>query len=266
MTARTPSPFEREELAYLAENFRLAAMPAEERALSIAASDLLDPAKCEEYVSRLDRIFPAAAKPVRASLFAKRYSYLITTSSLYAMTMFDRSLDWSIENCRVESGYRNGTWLPGLRLDDWRMSQVSEERRGEWREKIVTTIFADHLAKVWHVLSKVASISETVLWENTSVYVYWLYERRVGQDAGEREKDRIREDYDYLLKVAKGSCFGLDANPLARFDFPKIETAESDRPVRIRQTCCLAYRASDHKTCCSVCPRKDRIMGKEQLQ
>lgn len=255
MDPKELTPSNNELLDYAIANFRVTLEPSPDQELSISSSELSDTASCTAYLDRLDRAFPACSNTVKASLFAKRYSYLVVASSLYAMTMHNRAADYSIGNCSVESAEQDGNWLPNVRLNDRSMSEPEEGRREQWRETVVANIFAGHLAKVWEVLSKAAPISPAVLWENAAVYVYWLYERRMGEGADERQKQRIRDDFDYLLHEAPAVCFGLRGNPLSRFDSPKCRTVQSEKPVRIRQTCCLYYQASSAGSYCSICPK-----------
>jgi ferric iron reductase protein FhuF len=254
MTNGRPSSLSPEQFDILHRHYRLTAQPSQDRRLSVPSLDLLDEAKCSAYLSELERVFPAAPVHVRASLFAKRYGCMVAAPSLYALTMFDKALDCSINLCHIESAYRDETWIPNLRLTDWRVAEVEAEHRNEWRDKVIQTIFAGHLAKVWRTLSKTARIPIATLWENTAVYVYWLYEKRIGEEASAQQQIRLQEDFRYLLQ-APAALFGEKENPLARFYFPKRADSASGAPVRIRETCCLYYLLAPDRACCSVCPR-----------
>jgi ferric iron reductase protein FhuF len=208
----------------------------------------------------MDRVtakFQASSGAAAASQFSKRYAYMTMASGLYAMTMFDKGLDYSVENCRLESVYRDENWLPEVRLADWRVTgPAADGEREEWRAQTISRIFAGNIAKVWRSISKAAKLPRAILWENTAISVYWLYEKRMGEGADECQQSRIREDYRYLLSEAPAHLFGEKENPLAKFHSPKCITPASELPVRIRKTCCLLYQTPDHDgDYCITCPK-----------
>jgi len=52
---------------------------------------------------------------VTASQFSKRYAFLIMTPCLYAMTMYDKGLERSLENSHIESSAaRDSSWSPRI--------------------------------------------------------------------------------------------------------------------------------------------------------
>lgn len=257
MKEKILSSFNSEQLDYLINHLRLTTQQSQDLKLSIPAIDLLDETKCFAYLDRLEEIFPSSSNILKASMFAKRYSYLMIASSLYAMTMFNKALDYSVENCQLESIYQDQTWLPNVRLTEWHVTKPGESDRCEWRDEVVKTIFAGNIVKVWRTLSKTANIPIAILWENTAIYVYWLYEKRIGEEATEQQKNRIHEDFHYLLNKAPAALFGTTINPLKRFNSPKSKVPISEQSVRIRKTCCLYYQISPDQTCCSTCPRNN---------
>jgi hypothetical protein len=94
-----------EELDVLVNEYRLTLEPSADRSLSLLAIDLLDGDKSRAYLEKVNGIFEATTRTAVASLFAKRYSCLTIASALYAMSVFDKGMDYAIENCRV-SGTR----------------------------------------------------------------------------------------------------------------------------------------------------------------
>jgi len=248
--------FNPEEIDVLVKDYRLAIEPSTDGKFSMPAIDLLNNDKCSAYLGGVKGIFETSSDVATMSLFAKRYSYLIIASSLYAMSAFNKGLDYSIENCHIESSFQGQAWLPKVRLTDWPVSQPAEGGRKEWRDQVIRNIFAENIAKAWHSLSKVGPISKAVLWENTAIYVYWLYENKFGEGADADQQARIREDYDYLLNEAPAHLFGETKNPLARFNSAKVATLASETPIRIRKTCCYYYLAADDpEDYCPTCPK-----------
>lgn len=249
------SSFTIEELETLTAHFRMTSEKLSDRAHSIPSLQLLNEADCIGYVDRISGLFEATSRAVGGSLFAKRYSFLTATPVLYAMTLYNKGLDADIENCHVESSFReDGTWLPKLRLADWRVSFPAENDRHEWRDRILRSLFAGNIAKLWRVVSRANRVSAATLWENTAVNLYWLYEKRIGEAASSIQQLRIQEDYDYLL-TAPGDLFGEKTNPLVKFNSPKVLLTEYEQPIRIRKTCCLYYQTAGERSYCSICPK-----------
>ncbi|WP_158630198.1 IucA/IucC family C-terminal-domain containing protein [Cohnella sp. AR92] len=251
------SSFAEEELEPLTAEFRLTSEQSEDRAHSVPAAELLNETGCIDYIDRVSRLFGTTSRTVGGSLFAKRYSYMTAMPVLYAMTMNNKGLPASIENCHVESRFReDGVWLPGLRLNDWHTSDAANDDRHDWRDNVLRSLFAGNIAKLWRSFSKANRVSAATLWENTAVNVYWLYEQRIGDSSDPVLQARIREDYDYLLS-APGDLFGEKTNPLIKFDSPKVKLPQSEKPIRIRKTCCLYYLTDGERSYCSICPKAE---------
>ncbi|XEC94539.1 IucA/IucC family C-terminal-domain containing protein [Paenibacillus tarimensis] len=249
------SLFKPEELDVLTSVFRLRIDPSPERTFSIPSSDLLDKDKCLAYMEGITGIFESSSMVAVISQFSKRYAYMTMASGLYAMTMFDKGLDYSVDNCHIESVYHGESWLPEVRLTDWQETSPEDGKRSEWRQQVIRNIFADNIAKVWCSIAKAANVPVAMLWENMAISLYWLYEKRMGEGADERQKARIHEDYHYLLHEAPAELFGETENPLAKFNSPKCATPASDVAIRMRKTCCFLYEIPGEAVYCITCPK-----------
>ncbi|MDP4097198.1 (2Fe-2S)-binding protein [Paenibacillus sp. P96] len=248
------SYFEPAELEILSKDYRLCQNSTSDSSLSVPARELLDIEKCQAYLEQAADIFSTSAKAAAASQFSKRYAYLTMASGLYAMTMFNKGLNYAIENCRIESVFQGSSWLPEVSLTDCQVTQPPEEGRTEWRDRIITSIFAENIAKVWCSISKAARIPTSILWENMAISVYWLYEQRMVEEATEEQKLRIQADFHYLLYEAPAHLFGEKENPLTKFNNSHMVMTASNIPKRKRKTCCLLYKVSQEHDYCTTCP------------
>ncbi|MGG2197930.1 IucA/IucC family C-terminal-domain containing protein [Paenibacillus validus] len=255
MNDRMPSSMKQEEWDYLANHLRVTTAESADRTYSISARDLVDEHKCGLYLDGLANLYRSPSRAMTASPFAKRYAFLIVSPGLYAMTMYNRGLDLSIGNCHVESYYQKTTWMPNMRLAHVNVTQPASAGRNAWRDQILSSMFAGHLAQVWRTIAKASNIPRSILWENTAIYVYTLYEKRILEAAGRQEQFRMQEDFEYLIRDAPAGLFGEKYNPFARFDSPKCIVPASDQPIRIRKTCCYYYMISDHESYCPSCPK-----------
>ncbi|GMK37480.1 hypothetical protein PCCS19_05340 [Paenibacillus sp. CCS19] len=223
---------------------------------SLTSADLLDQDFMLDYLERVNAIYEATTRMATASLFAKRYNCLTMASSLYAMGAFNKGMNCEISNCHVESYHQGHAWLPKLRLYDWTATQPAEGDRERWRDSVIRGIFAGNLTLVYNLMSKVAPVSKAVLWENTAIYIFWLYESKFEEGLDEPTIARIRDDFDYLVNRAPGELFGERRNPLTPFNRPKVMTSASEKPLRLRKTCCYYYMAADDPTdYCPTCPK-----------
>lgn len=243
-----------QELEYLREHLRVTTQRGGNSIISIPVHDLIQLDSCREYLTHLTTLFDSPSLMVTASQLSKRYTFLAVLPALYAMSVYNKGLDLTVKNCFIESCFRNENWLPQLCLSNWQVSEPGVDRHS-WREQVVHTIFAENIAKAWRTLSKCTGISPAILWENTAVYVYWLYETKLANIEGPLRK-QVEDDFRYLIQGAPASFFGETFQPLARFYTNKRRTSFSEEPLRMRKTCCLYYQLNAEGECCTGCPKK----------
>ncbi len=250
------SRLEVEELDYLTKNFHLSIKPLPYSTDCIRSVDLLDGKKCASYLDELSSVLRSPSRMITASQFSKRYAFLTLTTGLYAMTMYNKGLDLGIENSLLESSVtHNKSWSTRICAPDLHVTEPAAGKRDEWRNETIRNLFAGHLAKLWRSISETANIPVAILWENTAVRLYSLYEKRMGEGANSQENKRIQEDFEYLISKAPGTVFGETDNPMEKFYFPACMTSSANQPVRIRKTCCFYYKVSANESYCSTCPK-----------
>lgn len=241
----------------LTNDYRMTVEPSEDQHLSLPAADLLDPEKSRLYMERVAPIFRTGLNTASVSMFAKRYGFLAAAPVLYAMSLLNKGLNCSADNSYLESFYKGDTWLPKLRLSDMAVTGPEEGKREEWRDRIIEQLFAEHLSKVLHALKKLVPVSSAVLWENVAIYIFWLYEKRMGEGATPEQRARMEEDFRYLVQEAPARLFGeARHNPLTRFYTEKRQTTANKDPFRIRKTCCYYYQTTPgEESFCGGCPK-----------
>jgi siderophore-iron reductase FhuF len=166
------------------------------------------------------------------------------------MSSYHRFLNIAVDNIEVLDSFENDIWLPKLFVKDQTSFMASTEtERIEARRHFLQQLFSKHINEVWDVLSSVGKIPKQTLWENTVVYIFWLYESVIQ----ELSCDHAKEDFKFLLFEADGSIFGnYPKNPLVRFYSEKI--IKNGHEIRPRNTCCLSYQI-DEKYMCKSCPK-----------
>ncbi|NVK27921.1 MAG: (2Fe-2S)-binding protein [Flavobacteriia bacterium] len=225
--------------------------------LSIDSSKLLNDAWC---LDTLQKIMPELGAPnirVTASLVIKRVAFLTLAPVLYAMSGFDKGLDVSIENSVFEYPLENKLWLSKMPLKDTSVSvwqNLDKEGRCAWREGILNKVFAGHLTRLVEQMYRLTKVSRRILWENVAVRVFSIYEQRILANVAEEKRAIAEADYAYLLDKTTTQLFGLDENPLTPFYRDKRLTELSDKPIRVRRTCCFYYQATEPSVYCGACP------------
>lgn len=249
-----------EELNYLTEKFHLSIQPSPHPANAIRPLHLLDAEKCAAFLDALTPVLQSPSRMITASQFSKRYAQLLIAPVFYAMTIYNKGLDLPMDNCIFEvSAPAGGRWSSKLLVTDLRVNEPVAEgspegSRSQWREQLAERFFAGHLSPLWHALAKSARVPKAVLWENTAVRLFSLYEKKLGQGNGTEESSRIREDFYYLVHEAPGFVFGEKKNPLTGFYAPEKQGPAPGKNVRVRQTCCFYYELAGAEYC-SNCPK-----------
>ncbi|MHB2247999.1 IucA/IucC family C-terminal-domain containing protein [Pseudomonas fitomaticsae] len=232
---------------------RLKPMAEHDRLRSVRATALLDEEVCVQLLDRLGPVISSPTRAITASLLAKRFSFLATGACLYAMSVCDQGLMLSLEDCVIEYGHDEGLWTSSMPMPERAPTRYDAGEREAWRAEVVTALFAGVLAPLWQMFNRVSGISRRILWENTAVRVYSLYEKRMSKVQDPQIRQRQEADFHWLLNEAPPELFGLDYNPLTHFRRPPTPMEEGGS-VRFRRTCCFYYRACDPVEYCSTCP------------
>lgn len=221
---------------------------------SLPASALLDDQACEHLLRALGPVIGSPTQAITASLLAKRFSFLSTGACLYAMSVYDKGLSLSLDNSVVEYAHDEGLWTSSMPLVDAVPTGYEPGNREAWRDGVVGTLFRDLLQPLWETFNRVTGISRRILWENTAVRVYSLYEKRMVKVEDPLIRQRYEADFDWLLNQAEPALFGLHYNPLKHFRRPPMLLEAEGKSIRFRRTCCFYFEASNPVEYCSTCP------------
>ncbi|WP_332692693.1 siderophore-iron reductase FhuF [Halalkalibacter lacteus] len=234
--------------------FRVCFQKGGDDSLTIPIRDLTNKDLLKNYMDRVQQKLNAPSLMVAASMFSKRYSYLIVVPALYSFSALNKRINISIDHVSLDPSGSKDYWLPELYLmDQTVVSPSTIKEREELREQVIREIFANHLNVIWNELSKIGKIPKQILWENTAIYLFWLYESLLEKELPEVTRNKIKDDFHYLLYNAEGSLFGkYQRNPMTKFFHDKIMMDGS--VVRLRRTCCFSYEAETKKMC-KTCPK-----------
>ncbi len=219
---------------------------------ALAVEAFTTPAYCRSLLDELGPLIGSPTRRVTASLLCKRLSFLTTGVCLYALSACNRGLDLSPANCLIDCSHDGTRWTSVLPLHDTTGYPLGDANREGARQAIVRTLFADLLAPLWSILHQVSGVPRRMLWENTAVRVYSLYERRLTTLEDRAAQARCESDFSFLVEAAP-SQLGLAFNPLQDFLFPRTRLCDG-RAVRFRRTCCLYFQATCPASYCQTCP------------
>ncbi|MFS0656845.1 IucA/IucC family C-terminal-domain containing protein [Bacillus sp. 179-C3.3 HS] len=183
---------------------------------------------------------------VAASMFSKRYAYLVVSSSLSLMTLYDGMYQFSPAACVFREDRK-------IELDESFCTFVQVDgNREAWRKKVVHSLFTQCVTPLLDVLHRVSRLPFSILWENVAVRVNSLYRHMMQEAEDLAVKERIKEDY-LFLKQADGDVFGTKQHPFQQ----SLNLHDGLLETSNRKTCCMYYKLekkSESLDYCLVCP------------
>ncbi|RDI41415.1 IucA/IucC family C-terminal-domain containing protein [Falsibacillus pallidus] len=183
-----------------------------------------------------------------ASILVKRLSFLAVIY-FHSMTAFNRRPILDAEKIYVAEHEKEGLRLLDFYFDQPSMMPYDETiDRSIWLKEGWEYLFHEWLMPVFDVLKEEVRISEYILWENTAVYLYWLYETVL------EDRPQALQDFEELIHPGAFQPNGMKGiNPFNKFYFPKSLNGDG-KEVRMRKTCCLSYLSDEKGTRCQTCP------------
>lgn len=225
---------------------------------SIYSRNLLNKELCETYLDRLGSEIASPSRRVTASMLAKRYAYLVVAPVLYAMTVYNKNLTMTLDNCRLvtpsDSEFNvTKSKFPNLSFEEPSVTEPVAGKRKEWRDQVIRELFAEHISPLFRALSMVGGIPIVILWENAMVRIAPLYEDGLEEETNQAILQRLHEDFTFITQTAPASLFGERRNPFKKF-MSKTNIGTMSELPDIRQTCCFYYEMSSAEYC-RACPK-----------
>ncbi|WP_100404694.1 IucA/IucC family C-terminal-domain containing protein [Bacillus solitudinis] len=221
---------------------------------SIPIQQLFNRQELTTLMTVLQQKMQASNEKITASIFSKRYSFVMVVPVLYSFSVLNKKMNIAKDNLFLEPSQSQDHWLPQIYLVDQTVNLPSGiEEREVMRRKLVNELFKNHLTVLWNELVAIWKIPKQILWENTAIYLIWLYESLLKKDYPETTKQRIKADFDFLLSNAEAPLFGeFSSNPINPFYHEKKIIDGNE--IRVRKTCCFSFYVETKKMC-KTCPR-----------
>lgn len=218
---------------------------------TVRLADLMDADLLPGILDTLMNRMGALNSKVAASQITKRLSFY-GVLHLYALSVWNKRLIVRPEEILLADRDPEQLWIPHFFLGNFAAEDIGE-RRAE-RDAVIRSVYADVLTPIVRTLSSETRLSAKNMWENLSVYIFWLYDKLIAEESAPEARKQLEEDYRYMIYEAEGELFGqLEENPFTRFDGLK----NVGQDCRVRQTCCFSYLLEgkeDQK--CKTCPNR----------
>ncbi|MBL0385724.1 hypothetical protein JJB07_03585 [Tumebacillus sp. ITR2] len=215
----------------------------------LRVQDLLEGPRLREVIERVARRMNTDDLAAAASLFQKRYCAQLLISILTPLTRLRLGIlapAESVEIVLVDD-------LPArlvLHKPETRTAPFENlEKEDSLRRAVFRSLFDDNLGRLSLQIATEIGLSLRVMWGNLGNYSCWLYEEVLTQE--QTLQDRALRDFEALM-----ACPGMTKTPPLSCACNKVFLEEAEPPqwVRVRQTCCLAYKFADRPPC-YTCPR-----------
>lgn len=206
--------------------------------------DLLQRDGLVELLTLVGDHLKAPSRTVAASLFAKRYSYLVMAGGLFAMVHHDVHIDLSLDSLRLHT---NQDWAPSLQLAETGLPSLQHS---------LDSLFERNFKPLFCFLAQVGPIQESILWAHASYNVHYLFDLWMEEAETEEEKLHVEQTFTSLLAGIPELAVVFEEIPHPLFP---------DKTLRIRKKCCLRYCLPEAGNC-TTCPRIHEVERVESLR
>ncbi|WP_445505831.1 IucA/IucC family C-terminal-domain containing protein [Niallia sp. 03091] len=203
-----------------------------ENSKEIAILDLLNEEKCLAFLQKHMTEIKAPNFSIAASMFSKRYAYLVVSSTLYSMVEFNGILHFPVKACTLS---RERKLCIQTGMCKWQ--EVKSMKREQWRENVLRDLFSSHITPVLEILNKTSRIPTSILWENVAIRINSIYRKILAEECDPIKIERVNSDF-HFLKNASGDLFNLKENPITYY----LKIGEELKLNPCRKTCCMYYK------------------------
>lgn len=183
---------------------------------------------------------------------------VIPAALLYTMSMSKESVNWTLQNLTIQIGMVNNYPRFFFVLNECQTHTWPVGTQDDWREQVLGSFVRDTLKPVLETAAAVSKLPVTQLWGQMPLGIEF-YLNYLGDQIGEPAcKDKFKDQFHYLTKDLGAAWFGLQRNP---FDLKEKWIEDPHRPgelMRMKPTCCLAYRTDTDHGYCYGCPKMSK--------
>lgn len=244
-------------LRHISELLSIQTERRENAIYTIPAGDLPDREQMGKFLAFYQEQIKGLDLQISATYFASSWRELCT-ALLYLLSLTSKGPNVSLENMTVQVEFVNH--FPRvffvLNQPDERHWPESDGGRDGLLEKVLGPFFQETLVPVMVSMAAVSGLPVTQLWTQLPLGIeYYIDYLASHLEASPEQRDKLKEDYDFLIHRLGPQWFELKRNP---FDLKPIYVDDPYRQgeqMRMKPTCCLAYRANTGHGYCYNCPK-----------
>ncbi|MFK2827169.1 IucA/IucC family C-terminal-domain containing protein [Bacillus sp. B190/17] len=219
--------------------------------MEIELTDLLNEETCLSFLQTQMTEIKAPNLSVTASMFSKRYAYLVVSSTLYCMLEFNCVLNFPVNACTLSKERKLY-----IQEDICKWQEVKSMTREHWCENVLRHLFSSHITPILDMLKTTTRVSSAILWENVAVRINSIYKKTLAKELNPDKIERLNSDFNFL-KNASGELFNLKENPIK----PYLKIGEELKVTPYRRTCCMYHKLMKDPEgigYCGNCPIKNK--------
>ncbi|MEI7025500.1 (2Fe-2S)-binding protein [Paenibacillus sp. y28] len=235
--------------------------------IQVTLEELLHGEAMERFLAAYTARLRAADPDVAATYFISYYT-MVCGAFHYLLWHNEILPDLSPSNLGVQL-FLNGEY-PGL-VFNLQTPQGDpaphQTQQRAWLEKRLAVFYSTIVRAVVERSAAAGGIRASHLWGQVAARLAFLRDKWKKEPMTERQQEALSAGYELLLELP-GSVFGTARNPLNR-KFRYIEDPRNPgEQVRIRASCCMAYKTGFGHGYCYTCPKltgEQREMRKQEL-
>lgn len=244
-------------LGHITELLSIQTVKRENPIYTIPAGDLSDRAQMGKFLAFYQEQIKGQDLQISATYFAASWRELCT-ALLYLLSLTNKGPDVTLGNLTVQVEVVNHfprVFFVLNQPDEQHWPELVDGREG-LLEKVLGPFIQGTLLPVMVSMAAVSGLPVTQLWTQLPLGIeYYIGYLAAHLEASPEQRDKLKEDYDFLIHKLGPQWFGLKRNP---FDLKPIYVDDPYRPgeqIRMKPTCCLAYRANTGHGYCYNCPK-----------
>lgn len=252
-------------LAVLARQYRITTKEPANVIFSCDLSELLDEEKLEQFMDIYRPVIKALDKAVIGTYLISYCSFLCAAFQ-YSLWSSNSALNVGLHNVMLYITETEGKAGMEFRLKKIQVDACLHEERGAWRERILSSYYRYEVTPLIKAVSLATGVSCGQLWGQLVTRMHYAKDQ---WDKEAENEDRLRvisDDFHFLLSM-EARLFDRSKNPFA-IRFRMVDHPNYSEPLRLKASCCLAFRTDTCYGYCYTCPRlsdKDREEMKQQI-
>lgn len=187
---------------------------------------------------------------------------VLCTGMQYMIGVTDRWLSFSAENLIIQVCTINNYPRVYFILKDAQELPWPTGDRNVWREEWLGRFYQGTIAPVFATISAVTGLPQGQVWGQIPLGIDYYVKHLRDMLVNESDQQSLMEHYHYLVNELAPGWFGLSRSPFNVKPKWIDDPRHPGEQMRMKPTCCLAYRTDTGHGYCYSCPK----MGKEERQ